>query len=73
MIVTNNDVMLDSLGIDLTSLMKNSMGLLNTDIQMLKWTLGQQLELKVYFTGRSSQLHRRCGRAFPLLGFIKLD
>jgi len=64
MTVTNGDVMLDPRSIDLTSLMKNAMGLPDTDIQMLKWTRGQQYELKQYFSERSSQLQREYGKAF---------
>jgi hypothetical protein len=53
---TNGEVMLDPRNIDLTSLMRNAIGLPDNEIQQLKWTRGQQIEMERYFSERQTRL-----------------
>ena len=63
--VTNsmNSTMLDPRSIDTSALLLNALGMKPTEIQELKWTNGQQYELKQYFTARSAKLQNQYLRA----------
>ncbi|MDC0540482.1 hypothetical protein OAO50_02130, partial [Paracoccaceae bacterium] len=63
--VTNsmNNTMLDPRSIDTSTLLLNALGMKPTEIQELKWTNGQQYELKQYFTARSAKLQNQYRRA----------
>lgn len=63
--VTNsmNNTMLDPRSIDISTLLFNALGMKPTEIQELKWTNGQQYELKQYFSARSAKLQSKYRKA----------
>ena len=55
---SNGDPILKPEEIDLKSLLLNSLGLPATEIQKIKWTQGQQYEIKQYFSRETTKIIR---------------
>lgn len=64
MTFTNGETMLDPRNIDIYNLMRNAIGLPDNEIQQIKWTRGQQIEIEKYFSERSSELTNDFNQAF---------
>lgn len=60
----NGEEMLDPRSIDMTSLLVNALGIPSNEISKLRWTRGQQFELKKYFTERTGELNDAYHRAY---------
>ena len=54
----NGDVILDATKFDMYELVKNALGLTPLELSKVKWTYGQQIELKNYFEDEQSRLTR---------------
>jgi hypothetical protein len=54
--LNNGDVVLDPREIDISSLLLNAIGLPPEEVSQLRWTYGQQFELKQWFSNESSRL-----------------
>jgi hypothetical protein len=59
----NGDVMLDPRHVDIQDLMLNALGLNPKEVSRLKWSYGQQIELRKYFTSEQSKLKREYSEA----------
>ena len=60
----NGEEMLDPRSIDMKSLLVNALGIPSNEISKLRWTRGQQFELKKYFTERTGELNDAYHRAY---------
>ena len=54
----NGDVILDPTKFDMYELVKNALGLTPLELSKVKWTYGQQIELKNYFTDEQARMKR---------------
>jgi hypothetical protein len=59
----NGDVMLDPRHVDIQDLMLNALGLNPKEVSRLKWSYGQQIELRKHFTAEQSKLKREYSEA----------
>ena len=57
--LTNRDVVVDPREMGTVSLLLNSMGLPSSEINKIKWTRGQQYELKEYFDKQSGKIRNQ--------------
>lgn len=59
----NGDVILDPTSLDMKELVKNALGLTPLELSKVKWTYGQQIELKNHFTDEQARMKRDYKRA----------